>query len=354
MKKIIFSLLTFSITVLSFAQNFTSGGINYSVTSPTTAQVVDNNSFVGVATIPVNVVYNSTSYLVTSINFNAFKTCTGLTSITIPNSVTNIGDSAFKQCTGLLSVTIPNSVTSIRMSAFASCSGLTSINIPDSVSILESGVFSFCTSLTSVVLPNSITMLNAVLFQGCTSLSSVTIPNTITSIGFYTFADCTGLTSVTIPNSVTSFGSNAFGGCTNLTSVIIDKAIPIIINANLFQNVPYATATLYVPASSIAAYEAAPVWTNFNTIASITLANNNFEKNNKINVYPNPATNILNISLEENTTIDRLTITDISGKKILEQVGNATIVNIESLAKGMYVLEVFANGNKMVNKFIKN
>ena len=88
-------------------------------------------------------------------------------------------------------------------------------------------------------------------------------------------------------------------------------------------------------------------------LAGQNLTNEVFS-NNKISVYPNPATNILNISLEENTTIDRLTITDLSGKKILEQVGNAATVNIESLANGMYVLQVFANGNKMVNKFIKN
>ena len=39
--------------------------------------------------------------------------CTGLTSITIPNSVTSIGGYAFYSCSSLTSVTIPDSVTSI-------------------------------------------------------------------------------------------------------------------------------------------------------------------------------------------------------------------------------------------------
>ena len=62
-----------------------------------------------------------------NILFGAFSYCTGLTSITIPNSVTSIGGSAFNGCTGLTSVTIGGSVTSIGNFAFDSCTGLTNI-----------------------------------------------------------------------------------------------------------------------------------------------------------------------------------------------------------------------------------
>ena len=44
---------------------------------------------------------------------SAFSECSGLTSVTIPDSVTSIGDGAFSGCSGLTSVTIPDSVTSI-------------------------------------------------------------------------------------------------------------------------------------------------------------------------------------------------------------------------------------------------
>ncbi|HHT70624.1 MAG TPA: leucine-rich repeat protein, partial [Firmicutes bacterium] len=59
--------------------------------------------------------------IVTTIGDEAFYECTGLTSITIPNSVTSIGTDAFSGCTGLTSITIPNSVTSIGMDAFSGC-----------------------------------------------------------------------------------------------------------------------------------------------------------------------------------------------------------------------------------------
>ena len=81
---------------------------------------------------------------------HAFQGCSGLTSITIPNSVTSIGDYAFSACSGLTSITIPNSVTSIGEYAFESCSGLTSVNIPNSVTTIGGYAFLLCKALTTV------------------------------------------------------------------------------------------------------------------------------------------------------------------------------------------------------------
>ena len=149
---------------------------------------------------------------VTSIN-GYFSGCSGLTSVTIPNSVTSIGDYAFSGCSGLTSITIPNSVTSIGDYAFRDCSGLTSITIPNSVTSIGDYAFSGCSGLISVTIPNSVTSIADNAFQNCRSLTSVTIPNSVTSIGDNAFRDCSGLTSVTIPNSVTNIGRYAFSGC---------------------------------------------------------------------------------------------------------------------------------------------
>jgi hypothetical protein len=62
-----------------------------------------------------------------SIGQQAFSYCTGLTSVSIPNSVTSIGGEAFRGCTGLTSVTIPNSVTVIGGLAFYGCACLTGV-----------------------------------------------------------------------------------------------------------------------------------------------------------------------------------------------------------------------------------
>ena len=83
--------------------------------------------------IPESVEHEGTTYSVTTIREYAFENCSGLSSVTIPNSVKSIGDYAFRYCSGLTSVTIPNSVTSIGVEAFRDCSGLTSVTIPNSV-----------------------------------------------------------------------------------------------------------------------------------------------------------------------------------------------------------------------------
>ena len=74
---------------------------------------------------------NITNYVVKAgtrvICDGAFVRCSGLTSVTIPNSVTSIGESAFSGCSGLTSVTIPNSVTSIGKEAFAYCENIENV-----------------------------------------------------------------------------------------------------------------------------------------------------------------------------------------------------------------------------------
>ena len=74
----------------------------------------------------------------TSIGSSAFKSCTKLKSIDIPNSVTSIGSGAFDSCSGLTICTIDSSVTSIGSSAFKGCTRLKSIDIPSGVTSITS------------------------------------------------------------------------------------------------------------------------------------------------------------------------------------------------------------------------
>ncbi|MBO7683815.1 MAG: leucine-rich repeat protein [Kiritimatiellae bacterium] len=162
-----------------------------------------------------------------SIGQYAFYNCSGLTSVTIPDSVTSIGSSAFSGCSGLTSVTMPDGVTSIGSYAFDGCSGLTSVTIPDSVTSIGSFAFSGCSGLTAVHITNLTKWCEISfydnplryahnLYLNGSLITDLTIPGGVTSIGSSAFSGCSGLTSVTIPDSVTSIGSSAFSGCDNL------------------------------------------------------------------------------------------------------------------------------------------
>ena len=117
-------------------------------------------------------------------------------------SVAYIGSSAFSGCSGLTSVSIPNSVTSIREFAFSGCSGLTSVSIPNSVTFIMSGVFYACSGLTSVSIPNSVTGIGDLAFYGCSGLTSVKCLASIPpSIGNNSFQNISDTCTLTVPCS---------------------------------------------------------------------------------------------------------------------------------------------------------
>ena len=155
----------------------------------------------------------------------AFYRCSGITSVTIPDSVKHIGKYAFFACSGMSSVVIPNSVTNIGISAFASCSGLEKVTIPENVIRIEGGAFCNCTGLKKLDLPYGVTIIGSCAFMGCSSLRGFYIPDSVTSIGDSAFRDCSGLLQATIPSSVRSLEGSVFDGCTSLTSVTIPNGV---------------------------------------------------------------------------------------------------------------------------------
>ena len=190
------------------------------------------------------------------------------TKISIKEGTLGITGWAFSDCSGLTSVTFPNSVTSIGEWAFYNCSGLTSVTIPNSVTSIGEWAFYNCSALTSVTFPNSVTSIGECAFYDCSGLTSVTIPNSVTSIGEWAFYNCSRLTSVTIGNSLTSIGKHAFD-CENLTTVVSLIENPYKIGNDVFSQNTTKNATLYVPVGSSEKYKAVDGWKNFVLISEI-------------------------------------------------------------------------------------
>ena len=87
--------------------------------------------------------------------------------------VTSIGGSAFKDCTSLTAINIPDGVTSIGGSAFQDCYSLTAINIPDGVTSIGNNAFYKCRELYDVVIHGKPALLNANTFNGAPSTQKI-------------------------------------------------------------------------------------------------------------------------------------------------------------------------------------
>ena len=263
---------------------------------------------------------------VTTIEDYAFSGCL-IQSIDIPNSVISIGKGSlggqqlnsinvvsdnpnYSSINGVLfnksqdtlilyptgrigTYSIPEGVTTIMESAFSGCSKLTAINFTNNITDIGVGAFYYCSSLVSVVIPDGISIIRSSAFGDCENLSLITIGKNVKTIEYYAFAGSAALREITIPEGVITIGGSAFAGY-NLATVTISSTVTNIergafLSANLETVYNYAAvpqivtrdvfcssstnqweneinATLYVTEESVALYQAADVWKEFNPI----------------------------------------------------------------------------------------
>ena len=253
-------------SVTSISSTAFTGRNVVSVTIPSGVTSIEYDTFLGLQYLEK--VLFSTDSLLTSVGSSAFRNCSSLKTVSLPeNSTFNIGDYAFSSCSSLASINIPDGVTEIGTSAFSYCTELTTVNFSESSQLnnLEDNAFQGCSNLTSIIIPNDVTHIGYGAFWGCSSLTEINIPENVTSIesdvisncksieritincanvgswfkgtvikeiilgtsvksiGDYAFESCSNLTSVTIPESVTSIGNYTFRSCSSLTTVTIPE-----------------------------------------------------------------------------------------------------------------------------------
>lgn len=137
--------------------------------------------------------------------------------------VTVIGKYAFKDCTGILSVVIPDTVTELQEESFYNCTSLGSVAIPKSVVKIGNSAFYYCSKLETVTFAEdcSVEEIGAWAFYDCKHLKNINLEVVSNLSGVFesAFFHCVGLNSIVIPEMVGNIATTAFWRCTNLTDV---------------------------------------------------------------------------------------------------------------------------------------
>jgi len=120
----------------------------------------------------------------------------------------------------------------------------------------------------------------------------------------------------------------------------------IYLNFGVYKPIPsYSGALIKYDNIKLTAVPNRPAFVNVNEWIS-----------SKFNVYPNPATNVVNISNSENMLVNQVAVYDISGKQLITQTFNTEKeiqVNVENLPSGTFILHLETNQGIAVKKLVK-
>lgn len=178
---------------------------------------------------------------VTVIGKQAFRSCSKITSLTLPSSIKTIGMQAFSYCSLLENIELNEGLEKLGTFVFESCSNLTNIHIPASLTEIPQRAFqdSFVESFT--VSENNINytadsygvlyskdMTKLLQFPAANEATAYSIPEGVTDILAYAFLGSKKLTSVTIPETVINIEEEAFRSCNRLSSIVIPDSTEII------------------------------------------------------------------------------------------------------------------------------
>jgi hypothetical protein len=239
-----------------------------------------------------------------SIGFDAFRCCTALKNVVLPNCLKKIISGALNGCIKLEKVTIGSDARELDGSAFSDCPSLkefvvknnpaftavdgvlynadktllvsypsaraSSYDIPEGVKKI--GIFAFESStIAEVKFPSTLVTVGADAFNN-SYLVKAELNEGLKKIDWLAFFNTDSLCEITVPSTVTSIEQLAFYNDNtnkNLKSFKCKIAEPLSINENVFYMGNIPNCILYVPKGTVDAYKAAPVWKKFKILETL-------------------------------------------------------------------------------------
>jgi hypothetical protein len=121
----------------------------------------------------------------------------------------------------------------------------------------------------------------------------------------------------------------------------------------LGQDVEVEQVIVYWPSGTVDIIESPEINTILVIVEGESAVGINELANEEWNIYPNPATDVLNIQSTANLTGASLEIIDYLGKQVIMKSVMSTQVDISSLNQGLYVLRIIKDGESINELFVK-
>lgn len=281
------------------------------------------------------------------IDADAFRGCTSLQTIVIPEGLTSIGANAFNGCRALKTVTVmmknPFAIADNTFEStnsyiynnaqlrvpvgtrekYASTPGWKNFkNIVETVHFADKEVERICLENFDT---NKDGLLSGEEVRAVTDIGTLFKSNKIirsfdelqyftgvTRLTLSAFLDCSGLVSITLPTSLTSIGNKAFNGCNSLVSITLLNGTPYPIREVVFDNTVYENATLFVPDGTSESYKNTNYWSKFQNFVELA----------------DPTTAIATVLKQSIAGQDE--IYDIQGRRIISS-------STKTLPRGIYI-----------------
>lgn len=404
----------FSILTVSAKSDFTADGIEYTILSDreNCVEVAIGYSYKGDLVVPVKVANEADGkeYTVVGIGVNAFSYTAGqLKSVALPSTLEYIADKAFRGARGLVSMEIPSGLQTIGESAFNGCTKLPAFTvaegnkyfsakdgvlfnkdqtklliypmakegeeytIPDGVTELEKNAFENVTLLKKIVFDKDLTVIGDYAFNNCNNLKTLDFSElNIKSLGVSAFHACKMLTELDfskstfpsvgkslfynnnnlvklwLPATVTEFGEYAFNGLKSLEELHMqaEKPAQFTTVGSTFYPINNELTTLYVPKGCKDAYAADPAYAGFFkdiVEEDITTGIHAALSSAKAGIT------VSNGKIQFSSTAKNIHIYNMSGNEVL-RLPAASVVNVSSLSKGVYVATAVVDGKSVSAK----
>lgn len=198
-----------------------------------------------------------------SIKSGAFTDCVSLRAITAGENVVFNDESlqqfTFENCSGLEFVDLSKTkMKVVGVGAFKGCTNLSTVLLPETLTTIGEDAFSNA-ALQSIDIPATVNEIGSGAFYG-TRLRTVNIPEGVQNIPGGTFAYCNKLVSVNFPSSMTSIGAGVFSGAGKVAGISCSAIEAPDAETGALEALNYKRCSLTVPQQSYRSYLNAPQW----------------------------------------------------------------------------------------------